>query len=67
MRSTFRNSLVAVTTTGVKSLPPASMGGFGTVQCSPVFKGMEFCSVLAYTYASSQEASPYFPLTGVSR
>uniref|UniRef100_A0A8C4GXR4 Vitellogenin domain-containing protein n=1 Tax=Dicentrarchus labrax TaxID=13489 RepID=A0A8C4GXR4_DICLA len=58
------NTLVAVTGSEVKTIPPMVMDKVDVSECTPVFAGMKYCTALQYTDAFSQETSPYFPFTG---
>ncbi|XP_034555630.1 apolipoprotein Bb, tandem duplicate 1 [Notolabrus celidotus] len=61
------NSLVAVTPTGVITIPPVVTDKVDVSECTPFFAGMKYCSALQYTDAFSQETAPYFPFTGDSK
>ncbi|XP_054474150.1 apolipoprotein B-100-like [Anoplopoma fimbria] len=61
------NSLVAVTGSEVKTIPPMVMDKVDASECTPFFAGMKYCTALQYTDAFSQESSPYFPITGDSK
>uniref|UniRef100_A0A4W6F6V9 Apolipoprotein Bb, tandem duplicate 1 n=1 Tax=Lates calcarifer TaxID=8187 RepID=A0A4W6F6V9_LATCA len=61
------NSLVAVTGSEVKTIPPVVMDKVDVSECTPVFAGMKYCTALQYTDAFSQETAPYFPFTGDSK
>ncbi|XP_041814966.1 apolipoprotein Bb, tandem duplicate 1 [Chelmon rostratus] len=61
------NTLVAVTGSEVKTISPMVMDKVDARECTPVFAGMTYCTVLQYTDAFSQEAAPYFPFTGDSK
>ncbi|XP_054474008.1 apolipoprotein Bb, tandem duplicate 1 [Anoplopoma fimbria] len=61
------NSLVAVTGSEVKTIPPMVMDKVDVSECTPFFAGMKYCTALQYTDAFSQETSPYFPITGDSK
>lgn len=58
---------MAVTASEVKTIPPTVMDKIDVSKCTPGFTGMNYCTALKYTDASSQETSPYFPLTGDSK
>ncbi|XP_076612758.1 apolipoprotein Bb, tandem duplicate 1 [Chaetodon auriga] len=64
---TMTNTLVAVTGSEVKRIPPMVMDKVDVSECTPVFAGMKYCTVLQYTDAFSQETAPYFPLNGDSK
>ncbi|XP_068433381.1 apolipoprotein Bb, tandem duplicate 1 [Clinocottus analis] len=61
------NTLVAVTGSEVKTIPPMVMDKVDVQECTPFFAGMKYCTVLQYTDAFSQETAPYFPLNGDSK
>ncbi|XP_047244216.1 apolipoprotein Bb, tandem duplicate 1 [Girardinichthys multiradiatus] len=61
------NSLVAVTGSDVRMIPPVVKDKVDVNKCTPAFTGMKYCSALQYTDAFSHEAAPYFPLTGDSK
>ncbi|XP_074472222.1 apolipoprotein B-100-like [Sebastes fasciatus] len=61
------NTLVAVTGSEVKTIPPMVMDQVDVSECTPVFAGMKYCTTLQYTDAFSQETAPYFPITGDSK
>ncbi|XP_070843707.1 apolipoprotein Bb, tandem duplicate 1 [Chaetodon trifascialis] len=64
---TMTNTLVAVTGSEVKRIPPMVMDKVDVRECTPIFAGMKYCTVLQYTDAFSQETAPYFPLNGDSK
>ncbi|XP_046905494.1 apolipoprotein B-100-like isoform X1 [Hypomesus transpacificus] len=61
------NSLVAVTSAEVKKILPIVEDKVDVSECTPVFAGMKYCTVLQYTDASSHDTVPYFPFTGDSK
>ncbi|KAM6906389.1 apolipoprotein Bb, tandem duplicate 1 [Lycodopsis pacificus] len=61
------NTLVAVTGSEVKTIPPMVMDKVDVHECTPFFAGMKYCTALQYIDAYSQETSPYFPITGDSQ
>ncbi|KAM9703097.1 apolipoprotein Bb, tandem duplicate 1 [Menidia menidia] len=61
------NTLVAVTGSEVKTIPPLVTDKVDVNECTPVFAGMKYCSSLQYTDAFSHETAPYFPFTGDSK
>nr|XP_033504635.1 apolipoprotein B-100-like [Epinephelus lanceolatus] len=61
------NTLVAVTGSEVKTIPPMLMDKVDVSECTPFFAGMKYCTALQYTDAFSQETAPYFPFTGDSK
>ncbi|XP_036405455.1 apolipoprotein B-100-like [Megalops cyprinoides] len=58
------NRLLSVTSGQSKVLPPMAEGRTDSVTCSPLFSGVQYCTTLRYSDASSNNAAPYFPLTG---
>ncbi|XP_042338498.1 apolipoprotein B-100-like, partial [Plectropomus leopardus] len=61
------NTLVAVTGSEVKTIPPMVMDKVDVSECTPFFAGMKYCTALQYIDAYSQETAPYFPFTGDSK
>ncbi|XP_073348554.1 apolipoprotein B-100-like [Pagrus major] len=61
------NTLVAVTGSEVKTIPPMVTDKVDVSECTPVFAGMKYCTALQYIDAFSQETAPYFPFTGDSK
>ncbi|XP_028253696.1 apolipoprotein B-100-like [Parambassis ranga] len=61
------NTLVAVTGSEVKAIPPMLMDRVDVTECTPVFAGMKYCTGLQYTDAFFEETAPYFPFTGNSQ
>ncbi|KAL6095861.1 uncharacterized protein ACO6RY_09696 [Pungitius sinensis] len=61
------NTLVAVTGSKVKTMPPMVMDMVDVSECTPFFAGMKYCTALQYTDAFHQETAPYFPITGDSK
>ncbi|XP_040919863.1 apolipoprotein B-100-like [Toxotes jaculatrix] len=61
------NTLVAVTGSEVKTIPPMVMDKVDVSECTPVFAGMKYCTALQYVDAFSQDTAPYFPFTGDSK
>ncbi|KAM4521772.1 apolipoprotein Bb, tandem duplicate 1 [Odontesthes bonariensis] len=61
------NTLVAVTGSELKTIPPMVMDKVDVNECTPVFAGMKYCTALQYIDAFSQETAPYFPFTGDSK
>ncbi|KAA0708532.1 Apolipoprotein B-100 [Triplophysa tibetana] len=60
------NSLVSVSSTETKSIP-VLMDQVKMVECTPFIPGVNYCSDLQYSDAFSNNAAPYFPLTGDSK
>ncbi|KAK1875577.1 Apolipoprotein B-100 [Dissostichus eleginoides] len=61
------NTLVAVTGSEVKTIPPMVMDKVDVSECTPFFAGMKYCTDLQYTDAFSHETAPFFPITGDSK
>ncbi|XP_039527523.1 apolipoprotein B-100-like isoform X2 [Pimephales promelas] len=60
------NSLVSVV--GAKATPIPAKGEFINMnKCTAFFPGLKYCTVLKYPDATSNDAAPYFPLTGDSK
>ncbi|KAJ8377729.1 hypothetical protein AAFF_G00254020 [Aldrovandia affinis] len=57
------NNLYFVSSGQTMMVPSIAEGRTDTVECSPLFYGLQYCSTLRYS-ASSTEDAPYFPLTG---
>ncbi|XP_073709018.1 apolipoprotein Bb, tandem duplicate 1 [Garra rufa] len=60
------NSLFSVTGTETKTIPPM-IEHVKAQKCTPFFPGFKYCSAMQYSNAFSNDASPYFPLTGDSK
>ncbi|KAG5846843.1 hypothetical protein ANANG_G00119290 [Anguilla anguilla] len=58
------NSLFSVTTGQTKKVPTMAEGRTDSAKCSPLFTGVQYCTTLRYSDASSTNSAPYFPLTG---
>ncbi|XP_067274419.1 apolipoprotein B-100-like isoform X2 [Pseudorasbora parva] len=59
------NSLVSVV--GAKTEPIPAKGEYINMnKCTALFPGLKFCTALKYPDTSSNDAAPYFPLTGDS-
>uniref|UniRef100_A0A3Q3VRN1 Vitellogenin domain-containing protein n=1 Tax=Mola mola TaxID=94237 RepID=A0A3Q3VRN1_MOLML len=63
----MKNTLVAVTGSEMKTIPPMVMDKVDLSECTPAFAGMKYCTALQYVNAYSQETAPYFPFTGDSK
>ncbi|XP_017267380.1 apolipoprotein Bb, tandem duplicate 1 isoform X2 [Kryptolebias marmoratus] len=61
------NTLVAVSGSEVKTIPPLVMDKVDVNKCTNAFTGMKFCTALQYVNAFSHETAPYFPLNGDSK
>ncbi|XP_026789738.3 apolipoprotein B-100 [Pangasianodon hypophthalmus] len=60
------NELFSITSTMVKKVSRNEEDKTDSTQCSPIFPGMKYCTILNY-YNSNSAHSPYYPLTGESR
>uniref|UniRef100_A0A8C3AL07 Apolipoprotein Bb, tandem duplicate 2 n=1 Tax=Cyclopterus lumpus TaxID=8103 RepID=A0A8C3AL07_CYCLU len=61
------NTLVAVTGSEVKTIPPMVMDKVDVQECTSFFAGMKYCTALQYNDAFSHDTAPYFPITGDSK
>ncbi|XP_057200382.1 apolipoprotein B-100 [Triplophysa rosa] len=61
------NKLLSVTSTQTKIVPSMVEDRTDSTECNPVFPGMNFCTILRYSNASSTNNAPYYPLTGETR
>lgn len=61
------NKLMSVSSTQTKMVPSIGEGMTDSTECQPLFTGMNICTTLRYTNASSTDDAPYYPLTGESR
>ncbi|TRY59658.1 hypothetical protein DNTS_027400 [Danionella cerebrum] len=50
-----------------KIVPPMVEDRTDSTECNPIFPGINYCTVLRYSNASSTNAAPYYPLTGETR
>ncbi|XP_005160686.1 apolipoprotein Bb, tandem duplicate 1 isoform X1 [Danio rerio] len=60
------NSLYSVTGTEIKRIPPLAEH-VKARKCTPFIPGFQYCGVMQYSNAFSNDAAPYFPLTGDSK
>lgn len=63
---TCSNSLVSVVGAKTKSIP-AKGEYINMNKCTALFLGLKYCAALKYPDARSNDAAPYFPLSGDSK
>ncbi|XP_065144413.2 apolipoprotein B-100 [Paramisgurnus dabryanus] len=61
------NKLLSVTSTQTKIVPSMVEDRTDSTECNPIFPGLNFCTILRYSNASSNNNAPYYPLTGETR
>ncbi|KAL1258348.1 hypothetical protein QQF64_011592, partial [Cirrhinus molitorella] len=61
------NKLLSVTSTQTKIVPSMVEDRTDSTECNPIFPGMNYCTILRYSNASSTNNAPYYPLTGETR
>uniref|UniRef100_A0A8C3VXS5 Apolipoprotein B n=1 Tax=Catagonus wagneri TaxID=51154 RepID=A0A8C3VXS5_9CETA len=61
------NTLHLVSTTKTEVSPPLSESRRSWSTCKPFFIGLNYCTTVAYSNASSTDSSSYYPLTGDTR
>ncbi|XP_073682716.1 apolipoprotein B-100 [Garra rufa] len=61
------NKLLSVTSTQTKIVPSMVEDRTDSTECNPVLPGMNYCTILRYSNASSTNNAPYYPLTGETR
>ncbi|MBN3301215.1 APOB protein, partial [Amia calva] len=61
------NKLLSVSSTQTEIVPPMVESRTDSVTCKPLITGLQFCSIVRYSNASSTDAAPYYPLTGETR
>uniref|UniRef100_A0A8C1G4P6 Apolipoprotein B-100-like n=1 Tax=Cyprinus carpio TaxID=7962 RepID=A0A8C1G4P6_CYPCA len=61
------NKLLSVTSTQTKIVPSMVEDRIDSTECNPIFPGMNYCTILRYSNASSTNNAPYYPLTGETR
>ncbi|XP_051665843.1 apolipoprotein B-100 isoform X2 [Manacus candei] len=61
------NTLHLVSPAKTEEIPPLTENQETSTSCEPFMPGLNFCTKLLYSNATSTEAAPYFPLTGESR
>uniref|UniRef100_A0A8B9GSZ3 Apolipoprotein B-100-like n=1 Tax=Astyanax mexicanus TaxID=7994 RepID=A0A8B9GSZ3_ASTMX len=59
------NSLFSVAGDDIKTVP-AMMNRINKEECNPIFPGLNLCGAVQFSYGTSNDASPYFPLSGDS-
>ncbi|XP_038144044.1 apolipoprotein B-100 isoform X1 [Cyprinodon tularosa] len=60
----IRNQLLSVSSGQTKPLPSLVENQVDSTDCQPLITGLNLCTVVRYSNASSVEQAPYFPLTG---
>lgn len=63
----YSNKLLSVTSTQTKIVPSMVEDRTDSTECNPIFPGMNYCTILRYSNASSTNNAPYYPLTGETR
>ncbi|XP_076833977.1 apolipoprotein B-100 [Brachyhypopomus gauderio] len=58
------NDLLSLTSTMVRKMPSVVRVRTDFRQCTPIFPGIKYCTLLRYCNASSINNAPYYPLTG---
>ncbi|XP_058935120.1 apolipoprotein B-100 [Kogia breviceps] len=61
------NTLHLVSTTKTEAIPPLAENRQSWSACKPFFIGLNYCTTVAYSNASSTDSSSYYPLTGDTR
>ncbi|XP_053141166.1 apolipoprotein B-100 [Hemicordylus capensis] len=61
------NVLHLVTQTRTEVIPPLIENRESQTSCRPFFAGLNYCTRIEYSNASSTDAAPYYPLTGETR
>ncbi|XP_028647178.1 apolipoprotein B-100 [Erpetoichthys calabaricus] len=61
------NRLLSVSSSQTETVPPIVEGRVDKQSCYPVLYGLQFCSSVLYSNASTTNEAPYFPLTGETR
>ncbi|XP_030645296.1 apolipoprotein B-100 [Chanos chanos] len=61
------NKLLSVSTTQTKIVPSLVEDRRDSTDCSPLFTGMKYCTIVRYSNASATNNAPYYPLTGETR
>lgn len=61
------NTLHLVSTTKTEVIPPLIENRQSWSTCKPFFIGLNYCTTVAYSNASSTDSSSYYPLTGDTR
>ncbi|XP_023367580.1 apolipoprotein B-100 [Otolemur garnettii] len=61
------NTLHLVSTTKTEAIPPLIENRQSWSACKPFFTGLNYCTSVAYSNASSTDSASYYPLTGDTR
>nr|XP_694827.7 apolipoprotein B-100 [Danio rerio] len=61
------NKILSVTSTQTKIVPSMVEDRIDSTECNRIFPGMNYCTILRYSNASSTNNAPYYPLTGETR
>uniref|UniRef100_A0A8C2TKI1 Apolipoprotein B n=1 Tax=Coturnix japonica TaxID=93934 RepID=A0A8C2TKI1_COTJA len=61
------NTLHLVSPAKTEEIPPLIENREFSTSCKPFISGLNFCTKLLYSNASSMEEAPYYPLTGETR
>ncbi|XP_043918557.1 apolipoprotein B-100 [Protopterus annectens] len=60
------NKLSLLSTTKSEVIPPLIENRQSWTSCRPFFTGLNYCTIIQYSNASSTNEAPYYPLTGES-
>uniref|UniRef100_A0A672YEF9 Apolipoprotein Ba n=1 Tax=Sphaeramia orbicularis TaxID=375764 RepID=A0A672YEF9_9TELE len=61
------NKLLSVSSGQTKIVPSLVEDRTDSTDCQPLFSGLNLCTIVRYSNASSNEQAPYYPLTGETR
>nr|XP_015212508.1 PREDICTED: apolipoprotein B-100 [Lepisosteus oculatus] len=61
------NKLLSVSSTQTEIVPPLVESRTDSVTCRPLLTGLQYCTTVRYSNASSTDSAPYYPLTGETR
>ncbi|XP_029316837.1 apolipoprotein B-100 [Cottoperca gobio] len=61
------NKLLSVSSGQTKIVPSLVEDRTDSTDCQPLFGGLNFCTILRYSNATSMAQAPYYPLNGESR
>ncbi|KAL6477969.1 hypothetical protein MHYP_G00138040 [Metynnis hypsauchen] len=61
------NELLSLTSTMTRKVSPIVEDRTDSTECSPLFLGLKYCTIVRYSNASSTNSAPYYPLTGETR
>uniref|UniRef100_A0A8D0L817 Apolipoprotein B n=1 Tax=Sphenodon punctatus TaxID=8508 RepID=A0A8D0L817_SPHPU len=61
------NTLHLVSPTKTEVIPPLIENRVSRTDCKPLFTGLNYCTRVEYSNASSTDSAPYYPLTGETR